>query len=140
MTAPNTKEELIEWFGDRKNNEHVRLLAEHGKYDDIHFLWEDILEWSIHGEPSPNMWIAPTGKIWSCGFARHTAMARYMGLRESQLEDAGWVKVSSGRAYGKCRPTAKQARILNQGGYIISEMLMEASMKATIRIPQEIWE
>jgi hypothetical protein len=139
-TAPSTKEELIQWFEGRKNQEHVRLLAEHGTYTEIYSLWEDILGWSIHNEASNNMWITPKGKIWSCGFARHTGMARYMGLRESQLEDAGWVKVSSGTAYGKCRPTAKQARILNDGGYRISEMLMDASMKATVRIPQEIWE
>ena len=58
----------------------------------------------------------------------------------TKLEDAGWVKVSARRAYGKIRPTAKQARILNDGQYPISQMLQEASTKSTPRIPQEIWE
>lgn len=137
---PNTKEELIKWFEGRDNAEQVRLLAEYGAYLSVYNLWEDILHWNLHNKPSDNMWITPKGNIWSCGFARHAALAQYMGLTETQLEEAGWVKVSSRTAYGFVRPTAKQARILNEHGYRISEYLKEASMKVTVRKPQEIWE
>lgn len=141
MTEPTTKEELIEWFADRPNAKNVKTLVENGSEpNEIHWLWEDILHWGLGSTPTENMWIAPTGRIWSVAFATHSSLARAMGLTEGRLEEAGWIKVSSGWAYGEIRPTAKQARILNDGGYRISNRLTEASMKAKTRRPLEIWE
>lgn len=139
-SCPCTQDEILTWFEGRDNQEHVKLLVEHGSYANYPLLWNHILDINLGSTSSKNMWITPKGKIWSCNYANHARVANLMGLTEGQLEKAGWVKVSYGTAYGEIRPTSKQARILNEGQIRISQMLMEASMKSTPRKPQEIWE
>lgn len=139
-SCPCTRDEILKFFEERGTEPHILLLVEHGTYANYPHLWNEVLNINLHSESSNNMWITPKGKIWACGFACHSRVAKLMGLFETNLEDAGWVKVSAGRAYGKCRPTAKQARIINDGDYRVSDYLMDNSMKATLRKPQEIWE
>lgn len=139
-SCPCTKAEILEWFKGRNSENHVQLIVECGAFEDYPTLWNEVLDICLHNKASDNMWITPKGKIYSCGFANHARVAKLMGLSEVNLEDAGWVKVSSRTAYGTVRPTSRQARILNDGGYKISNYLMNNSMKTTTRKPQEIWE
>lgn len=43
-----------------------------------------------------NGWLAPDGKLYPCAYQGHIALAEHLGLRGTQIEDDGWIKLQNG--------------------------------------------
>lgn len=56
--------------------------------------WSDIIKATVRNDNEECGWIAPDGEFFGCARTDHSLMAEfYFGLREIQLEAAGYIKV-----------------------------------------------
>lgn len=104
-SCPRTKQALIDWFtgeGEKPSPELLTII-EHGDYEDYPTLWNQILDRSMSSDFHNNAWVARSGRVWTCGWANHERMLGIMGLRTSEIERAGWMRVS-----GMSYPTSIQ--------------------------------
>jgi len=129
--CPRTRDAFIEWFTtDGEIDAGILKLLDDAEYPDYPHLWNKILELGFSTQPSTNMWITRAGYCYSVRYACHARFAEFIGFKESQLEEAGWIKLSGigvPRAYGIMGVTEKQAKLILDQGAKISDTLMEAS-------------
>ena len=68
------------------------------------FLWEKEYEKRKLEDPAwfpPKVmcWITREGKTYTCNWAGHARMLRYLGMKEQAAEDLGWLKVTMSGEY-----------------------------------------
>ena len=61
-------------------------------------------------------WITREGKVYTCQWAGHARMLRYLGMEEYAAEELGWTKVTVSGVYCQYRKTAAQIRVLQTIG------------------------
>lgn len=58
-----------------------------------------------------SFWLSPSGMVWTVGYAEHWFFGDVTGLREQEMERAGWLHVSGNTAYQYFPLTERQRRV-----------------------------
>lgn len=138
QAAPMTKQELINWLGDREyDKKALDILATIYGERHIHRLWKDILE-DNYCLNYPCGWISPEGVLFSCTWACHSIIAGKIAYfakdPEVYLEEMGWIKLSveyngakNVRAHFTKPPTQWQKHLLVKRGlsYVAKHVIRE---------------
>lgn len=121
MNDFETKADLINWFDERWDRAQVELLVNHGVYSSLGRIWNAILDkgW-LSATYNGNAWVTRTGKVWCCNWGTHEFLLGRMGVEAQDVEDFGWVRISTFNGYTRvqirARPSAAQMRFLKREG------------------------
>lgn len=140
MADIETPQDILNWFSDTGNGRskqgfHVDLLTrlvQHGSYEHPGDLWNAIYDHDFCHDFRANAWFTRTGVVYTCGWAKHEMLLRYMGLTISEVEEAGWVRVS-----GMTAPTSIQGRYRPSPGQI--SVMRRNGVKVDLRDPNRPW-
>lgn len=83
-------------------------------------------------------WLLPNGKHINVLYANHCFLGYSMGYTEAELEQAGWIKVSSSPdyAYALNKPTAAQRKVLLRCGYKYDVGVYLGTLRRYSKYPQ----
>ena len=131
MADIETKADIMEWFsdcGDGKSKqgfdiETLSRLVEHGQYDHPASLWSAVYDYSFCARFRANAWFTRTGMVYTCQWAGHEMLLKYMGLTILEVEEAGWVRVSGtttpSSVQGRFKPSPRQLRAMRHHGVVV---------------------
>lgn len=91
-SCPLTREAILAWF---PNFKLLPILLKFGEYEDYPDMWNEIIDWNIGYTFRGCAWVTRSGRVWTCGWAKHEQLRRVMGLKIEDVERAGWMRVSA---------------------------------------------
>lgn len=98
MADIKNEEDLINWFSNSRsdfNIRNIKKLVKYGNYDnDLPQLWNYIYDYSLCRPFVRNAYITRQGNVWTCGWGQHELMLDIMGVKHTEAEEAGWLRIS----------------------------------------------
>lgn len=119
MTAPQTYNEVMRWFGTDHHAGHydlhgMSLLLDHRNLNQPIDIWNYVIDHHLLCVESNEFWITPRGKVWNVSFAMHEFLLVYPmeEVEVQKVELAGWLRVSKTHALHRTKLTKIQLETL----------------------------
>ncbi len=119
MSAPETYNEVMRWFGTGHKAGHydlhgLSLLMTDNWLNTPEMIWSSVLDYNLMHLDSREFWITPRGKVWYVSWAHHEMLIQNLmdNAIVSSVELAGWLRVSKGQALHRTKLSRIQLETL----------------------------
>jgi hypothetical protein len=142
--APETYNEVMEWFGSRHHagNYDLHCLSllldnvDDPEFDNPERVWDHVLQWGLLQRASQEFWVTPRGKVWPVKFAGHEILFNVTKINHvSEVEIGGWLRVSSERALHRTKLTRVQLDTLARLRPDLQPRLVHETKKVPLKTP-----